>query len=37
LAPSPTSLGLQGFLQQPAYATALGFVFGVVGRHRSTS
>jgi len=33
LAPTPSSLGLQGFLQQPAYATALGLVFRIVGFH----
>jgi hypothetical protein len=37
LAPAPSSLGLQGFLQLPAYATAFGFVFRIVGRHHSTS
>jgi len=35
--PTSSSLGLQGFLQQPAYATALGLVFRIVGRHHSTS
>ena len=30
-----SSLGVQGVVQQPAYATAFGFVFGIVGRHHS--
>jgi hypothetical protein len=35
--PTPAWLGLQGFLQQPAYATALGLAFRIVDRHHSTS